>query len=53
MQSYKAENIRNIVLVGHGDEGKTSLAEQMLYLAGATDRLGNVANGNTSLGIDN
>ena len=52
MQSYKADNIRNIVLVGHGDEGKTSLAEQMLYLAGATDRLGNVANGNTVMDYD-
>ena len=52
MQSYKAENIRNIVLVGHGDEGKTSLAEQMLYLAGATDRLGNVAAGNTVMDYD-
>ena len=52
MQSYKAENIRNIVLVGHGDEGKTSLAEQMLYLAGATDRLGNITAGNTVMDYD-
>ena len=52
MQSYKAENIRNIVLVGHGDEGKTSLAEQMLYLAGATDRLGSVTAGNTVMDYD-
>ena len=52
MQSYKAENIRNIVFVGHGDEGKTSLAEQMLYLAGSTDRLGNITAGNTVMDYD-
>lgn len=52
MQSYKADNIRNIVLVGHGDEGKTSLAEQMLYLAGVTDRLGNITAGNTVMDYD-
>ncbi len=44
---YAAENIRNIALLGHGGNGKTSLAESMLYVAGATDRLGSVIDGNT------
>ncbi len=47
MKSYPTENIRNVVLVGHGGAGKTSLAEAFLYLSGATTRLGKVADGNT------
>jgi len=35
-------NIRNIVLLGHGGSGKTSLAEAMLHTSGATSRLGSV-----------
>lgn len=45
--SYAIENIRNICLLGHGGTGKTSLAESMLYLKGATDRLGKIVDGNT------
>ncbi len=45
--SYSAQNIRNVCLLGHGGNGKTSLAESMLYLTGGTDRLGKVADGNT------
>lgn len=45
--SYSMEKIRNICLLGHSGNGKTSLAESMLYLNGATDRLGKVADGNT------
>ena len=45
--SYATENIRNIALLGHGSNGKTSLAESMLYTAGAIDRLGKVTDGNT------
>ena len=52
MQSYQAENIRNIAIVGHGSEGKTTLAEQMLYLSGAIDRLGRVEDGNTTMDYD-
>ncbi|MGX8698308.1 MAG: elongation factor G [bacterium] len=44
---YAAEKIRNIALLGHGGNGKTSLAESMLFVAGATDRKGSVASGNT------
>ena len=42
----ETKNIRNIALMGHGNSGKTSLAESMLYVTGAIDRLGKVADGN-------
>jgi len=45
--SYATENIRNIALLGHGGNGKTSLAESILFMSGATDRLGKVTDGNT------
>ncbi|HOO13958.1 MAG TPA: elongation factor G [Candidatus Marinimicrobia bacterium] len=47
MKEYQAEEIRNIVLLGHGSSGKTSLSEAMLYSAGATTRLGRVDEGTT------
>ncbi|MBA2273835.1 MAG: GTP-binding protein, partial [Actinobacteria bacterium] len=47
MKSYPTENIRNIVMVGHGGSGKTSLTEAMLFCSGATTRLGKIAEGNT------
>ncbi|MBR5381545.1 MAG: elongation factor G [Oscillospiraceae bacterium] len=49
---YATENIRNIALLGHGGNGKTSLAESMLFMAGATDRLGKTADGNTVSDFD-
>ena len=52
MKVYSAENIRNICLAGHGGRGKTTLAEAMLYAAGASDRLGRVADGNTVMDFD-
>lgn len=52
MKAYNAENIRNIVLAGHGGRGKTSLAEAMLYLSGSADRLGRIADGTTMLDSD-
>lgn len=45
--SYSAQNIRNIALLGHAGNGKTSLAESMLFLTGGADRLGRVGDGNT------
>ena len=42
-----ANDIRNIALLGHGGSGKTSLAEQMLFMTKGTDRLGRTADGNT------
>ena len=45
--SYATKDIRNIALLGHGGNGKTSLAESILFLTGATDRLGSSATGNS------
>ena len=50
--SYSAQNIRNICLLGHSGNGKTSLVESMLYLTGGTARLGKVADGNTICDYD-
>ena len=50
--SYSAQNIRNICLLGHAGNGKTSLAESMLYLTGGVDRLGKVPDGNTTCDYD-
>ncbi|MGN1317191.1 MAG: elongation factor G [Acutalibacteraceae bacterium] len=52
MKAYAKENIRNVVIAGHGARGKTTLAEAMLYIAGASDRMGRVADGNTVLDFD-
>ena len=38
MKEYKTEDIRNVVLLGHGSAGKTSLAEAILFQAGAINR---------------
>jgi elongation factor G len=45
--SYTTQKIRNVCLLGHGSTGKTSLAESILFMTGATDRLGKVSDGNT------
>ena len=50
--SYETKNIRNICLLGHGNTGKTSLAESMLYCTGAIDRMGKVSDGNTVCDYD-
>jgi len=42
VKTYKAQDIRNVALVGHGASGKTSTAEAILFNAGASDRLGKV-----------
>jgi len=47
MKVYPSNNIRNIGIVAHGGAGKTSLAEALLFNAGATKRLGRVDEGNT------
>ncbi len=52
MKEYQAENIRNIAVVGHGSEGKTTLVESMLYASGAIDRQGRVEDGTTVTDFD-
>ncbi len=49
---YPATNIRNVCLMGHGGNGKTSLAEAMLFYSKATDRLGKISEGNTVCDFD-
>ena len=48
----ETKNIRNVCLLGHGGNGKTSLAEAMLYIAKETDRLGKTDDGNTVCDFD-
>lgn len=47
MFDYETKNLRNVCLISHGNAGKTSLCEALLYKAKATDRLGKVLDGNT------
>ena len=47
MKVYTTDKIRNVVLLGHGGCGKTTLAEAMCYLAGMTSRMGKVEDKNT------
>ncbi len=52
MSKYASEKIRNIVLVGHGAVGKTTLADQMLFKAGVGSRPGSVDDGTSQLDTD-
>lgn len=50
--SNRAEDIRNVALVGHASKGKTTLCEALLNTAGATERMGRVADSNTVTDFD-
>ena len=52
MKTYNSTNKRNIAVAGHAGRGKTTLCEAMLYTAGATKRLGKVADGTTVMDYD-
>lgn len=52
MEKYEMEKIRNIALFGHGDSGKTSLAEAILFNAGKIKRMGKVDDGTTVSDFD-
>ena len=47
MNVFSGESIRNVVVLGHGGAGKTSLVEAILHKAGASDRFGKIADGTT------
>jgi elongation factor G len=47
VKSYPTDRVRNILIVGHGGAGKTSLVEAVLHATGATNRIGRVEDGTT------
>lgn len=52
MKDYATDKIRNLLLIGHGGTGKTSLAEAAMFISGATSRLGKVEDGTTVSDFD-
>ena len=52
MKDYATGQLRNVVLLGHGSAGKTSLAEAMLFTSGAINRMGGVEDGTTVADFD-
>ncbi|MCF0228076.1 MAG: elongation factor G [Parasporobacterium sp.] len=52
MNVYKTENIRNVILMGHGGAGKSTTAEAMAFSTGIISRMGNITDGNTISDFD-
>ena len=52
MNIYETKQIRNVVVLGHGGCGKTTMVEAMAYVTGVTNRMGKVSDGNTISDFD-
>ena len=52
MKEYHTKQLRNVVLLGHGSAGKTSLAEALAFASGAINRMGKVEDGTTITDFD-
>ena len=52
MATYPVNKLRNVCVMGHGGDGKTSLVESLLFTSGATERVGKVPEGNTVCDYD-
>jgi len=52
MKVYETNQIRNLVVLGHGDSGKTTMVSALLYAAGAVNRLGRVEDGTAVTDFD-
>ena len=52
MKAYDTKDIRNVVFLGHGGAGKTTVVEALAYISGVTTRLGKVTDGNTISDFD-
>ncbi|MGM9648383.1 MAG: elongation factor G [Butyricicoccaceae bacterium] len=52
MNTYSVDRIRNVVVMGHGGDGKTSLVERALFMTKAVDRMGKISDGNTACDFD-
>ena len=49
---YASKDIRNILVAGHAGCGKTTLTEALLYMSGASERMGRVEDGTTASDFD-
>ncbi len=52
MKTYPTKSLRNVLLLGHGGSGKTSMTEAMAFNAGLIDRMGSIEEGNTISDFD-